>query len=393
LSASEWTEVRAVSGSRVADPVGRHHGLGRRGVRQALAVGYLLFVISIPVACAAAPVGPADLVGQAGVGHAALAGASPAPEVVYVANADIGPVTGYRAGSSGRVHPVRTIRNPRLNGTVWDPWTVTLDSSSNLYVQTFLSDATTFVFHLGSPARLTRVFQVTGPDSQSIAVDARGYEYVMGGEAAPEVFVAAPHASGNPRNQYSVSPVRQFSTGQDGFAPWPGTLATDNHGDVLVAVVKATGNAIEVFHGGPSGSDKPIRTISGPRTGLGSCAGFGACDQVSMAYSGLTGRIYVAVSTPAGAHISVFAGRASGNVRPVRTITGSRTGLARGVITGIADSQRTGDIYVMVKGAQFFAPGSVEVFARLADGNIRPLRTFTDIVSRFKDAEGIAVGG
>jgi hypothetical protein len=376
-----------MSEKRGPDRVGRHRGRLWRGVRLARSAGFLLAVISVPVACDA---GTVELSGTAGPSGA---GASSAPEVVYVANADSGPVTVYRAGSAGRVRPVRTIKDPGLKGTVWDPWTVTLDSSSNLYVQTFLSDATTFVFHVGSTVRLARVFQVTGPDSQSIAVDARGYEYVMGGEAVPEVFVAAPRANGSPRSLYSVSPVREFGTGQNGFAPWPSTLATDNHGDVLVAVVKATGNAIEVYRGGASGSPVPVRTISGPRTGLGSCTGFGACDQLSIAYSALTGRIYVATSTPAGARISVFAGRASGNVRPVRTIAGSRTGLIGKVITGIADSQRTGEIYVLVKSAQFSAPGSVEVFGRLANGNARPLRAFTDSASRFKDAEGIAVAG
>ena len=117
-------------------------------------------------------------------------------------------------GSSGSVNPVRTINNPGLNGTYWDPWTVTLDSSANVYVQTFLSDSTTFVFPPGSSGPPTRVFRVTGPDSQSVAVDTNGYEYVMGGESSPQIFVAAPQANGDAANLYTVSPVRQFSTGR-----------------------------------------------------------------------------------------------------------------------------------------------------------------------------------
>ena len=312
-------------------------------------------------------------------------------EVVYVANADSGPVTVYSATSSGSAPPVRTIDNPNLSGTYWDPWTVTVDSSANVYVQTFLSDATTFVFAPGSSGPPARVFRVTGPDSQSIAVDAHGYEYVMGGEGTPQISVAAPGASGNPANLYSVSPVRQFTTDQSGFNPWPSTLAVASDGDVIAAVAHSSGNAIEVYQGGASGSAGPIRTISGPNTGLGSCAGFGNCDHVSVTYSAFTGRIYAAVSTASGTHISVFAGNASGNVAPIRTIAGSRTGLTGEVITGIADSQVTGDIYVMVKAAQFSGPAAVEVFGRLSNGNVSPLRSFTDSSSNFQDAEGIAV--
>jgi hypothetical protein len=323
----------------------------------------------------------------------ASASASSSPEVVYVANADSGPVTIYKAGSSGKVHPVRTIKNPSLYGTYWDPWTVTVDSSSHVYVQTFLSDATTFVFAHGSSGPPARVFQVTGPDSQSIAVDTHGYEYVMGGEAETQITVAAPHGSGNAANSYYVNPVRQFSTDQGPFAPWASTLTVDNHGEVIAAVTKASGNAIEVYQGGASGSPKRIRTISGPRTGLGSCAGFDKCDYVSIAYSAFTGRIYAAVSTSSGTHISVFAGNAHGDARPVRTISGHRTGLTGKVITGIADSQITGDIYVMVKAAQFGGPAAVEVFGRLSNGNVPALRSFTDSSSHFQDAEGIAVAG
>jgi hypothetical protein len=343
----------------------------------------VLAVLILPAALAAVSIAAAGSASP-------RAGSGSAQELVYVAN-DSGPVGIYHAGSAGRVHPVRTISDPGLNGTYWDPWTVAVDSASNLYVQGFLSEATTFVFHLSRTARLTRVFAVASPDSQSIAVDAHGYEYVMNGQGVPDIYVAAPHANGRPQDSYVVNPVREFSIAQTDFEPWPSTLAIDNHGDLLVAEVSSTGNLIEVYRGGPSGSDKPIRTISGPRTGLGSCAGFGACDQLSIAYSALTGRIYVAVSTRTGAHISVFAGRANGNVRPVRTIAGSRTGLTGKVITGIAGSQLTGDIYVMAKGAEFLAPGSIEVFARLANGNARPLRKFTDSATRFTEGQGIAI--
>src|SRR5580700_3435060 len=73
-----------------------------------------------------------------------------AQPLIYVASADSGPVTAYPAAASGAVHPVRKVKNPENSKTVWDPWGVTFDSSGALYVQSFLSDATTFVFAPGA---------------------------------------------------------------------------------------------------------------------------------------------------------------------------------------------------------------------------------------------------
>ena len=313
--------------------------------------------------------------------------------LVYVANADNGPVTVFSAAASGAVAPVRTLDNPNLGGTVWDPWTVAVDSSTHVYVQSFVSDATTFVFPPGSSGPPTRVFRVNGPDSQSIAVDEHGYEYVMGGEGSPQVFVAVPKAHGSPSDEYGVNPVRQFSTDQDGFEPWASTLSVDKHGAVIAAVTRTSGNAVEVFQGGGAGSSKPVRVIAGPRTGLGACTSYQMCDHVSVASSPSTDRIYAAVSTPTTTHVSIFAPGANGDAMPLRTIEGSATGLIGNVVTGIADSQESGDIYVMVKATQFGGPAAVEVFDRHASGNEAPLRRFTDSSTGFMDAEGIAVEG
>ena len=70
---------------------------------------------------------------------------SQANEFVYVANGS-GPVTAYQSGSLGKVEPALLINNPKLSNTYWDLWDVVFDRLGNLYAQTFLSDATTFVF-------------------------------------------------------------------------------------------------------------------------------------------------------------------------------------------------------------------------------------------------------
>jgi hypothetical protein len=333
--------------------------------------------------------------GSATTAYAATAprSAGASSGVVYVASADNGPVAAYGAAASGAVDPVRTLDNPNLGDTVWDPWTVAVDSTAHVYVQSFVSDATTFVFGPKRSGPPTRVFRVAGPDSGSIAVDGNGYEYVMGGQGVAQVFVAAPKADGTPSDEYGVSPVRQFSTAQDGFAPWASTLSVDKGGEIVAAVTRTSRNEIEVFQGGATGSSRPERVIAGPTTGLGACASFQTCEHVSVASSPSTDRIYVAVSAASTTHVSVFAPGANGDAKPLRTIEGSATGLAGNVVTGVAVSQSSGDIFAMVKAAQFGGPAAVEVFGRQANGNEAPLRTFTDRSTGFKEAEGIAAEG
>ncbi len=308
-------------------------------------------------------------------------------ERLYVANLD-GPVTAYPAASTGAVSPVLSLADPKDPNTYWAPWSVAADAARNIYVQTFLSDATTFVFPSGA-SQPSRMFRLDGPDSPAIAVDSRGYEYVLSTETGNVISVGAPGASGVPANLYTVPPVRQIPTDDGFFHPWPGTLTTDTSGHVLAALARPEGNAIEVFTGGPTGGTAPVRVIAGPHTGLGTCAS--TCDQLALAYSPFTGRLYVAVSQGTQTHINVYPGTASGDAAPIRVISGSATRLAGQVITGIADSQVDGNIYVMAKADEFDGPGTVLVFDRLANGNVAPRRSFTDAATGFRSAMGIAL--
>jgi hypothetical protein len=316
------------------------------------------------------------------------AGSAASGELVYVASVGSGPVTAYAANSSGSVTPARTVDNPNTAGTVWDPWGVTFDATGHLYVQSFLANATTFVFPPGASGGTlpSRIFEAQGPDNSSIAVDAQGFEYVLGGESGSSLAVAPPGASGTPGNSYFVPPVRTIVL--DGsFNPWPGLLTVDSKNEVLAAVGRFQRNAIEVFAGGAGGGASPVRVISGPHTGLDACS---APCKLSITFSPFTGRIYAAVSTGATTHISVFAGNANGDTPPVRTIEGPATGLAGMVITGIADSQLNGTIYAMVKTSQF-GTGRINAYGRLAHGNVAPLRSFSDSGSGFANAAGIAI--
>ena len=311
--------------------------------------------------------------------------------MLYVGNAGGRPVAAYDPASSGPVAPLRLLPNPKAPNSYWDPWTLTVDQAGNLYVQSFLRDATTFVFGPGS-SEPERIFMVAGPDNSGIAVDAAGDEYVIGGEGPPVVSVAAPGANGKPSDLYSVRAVRSIYTGLTNFDPWPSVLSLGPGDEILAALITDhDANVIKAYEGGPKGSSAPVRIIGGQATGLGHCSALPGCG-MSITYSRTTSLVYAAVSDHTGLHVSEFAAQASGDVAPLHTIEGPLTGFTGKIATGLAVDPATGDLYVMVEGAQFAARGVVEVFAAGASGDAAPLRTFTDSSNHFYDAQGIALG-
>jgi hypothetical protein len=342
--------------------------------------------------------------GVVGAGSAQASVLPPHGELVYVANVNEtdDPVTAYAAGSSGSVARAFALDDPKVSNTIWDPWGVTFDTTGHLYVQSFLSDADTFVFPPGARGTTapSRIFAGAGqgPDNASIAVDANGFEYILGTQSGSSLAVYAPGASGTAGSSWIVSPLRTLTL--DGnFNPWPQQLTTDGRNEALAAaerfapVTFAPDNAIEVFGGGASGGASPVRVVSGADTGL-NCA---PC-KISITFSKLTGRIYAAVSDLSGAttRILVFAAGAVGDARPLQTIEGSATGLSGMAVTGIAVSQIDGTIYAMVKPAStvnspLLSTGRIDAFSRFANGNAAPVRSFTDAATGFADAAGIAV--
>jgi hypothetical protein len=331
-----------------------------------------------------------SVIASPGSAQARDAGSAATGELVYVATAGNGPVTAYAASSDGSVTPARTVDNPNTPGTDWDPWGVTFDATGHLYVQSFVSSADTFVFPPGARGATppSRIFVSQIPDNTSVAVDAKGFEYVLGTYSESSVAVSPPGASGTPdgASPFFVSPARTFTV-EFSFGPWPDQLSTDSAGEVLVAVSGQPHNAIAAFAGGANGSASPARVISGPDTGL-DCA---ASCKMSITFSRLTGQIYAAVSDGTATRICVFAGNAAGDARPVRVIEGPATGLPGMFITGIAGSQVDGTIYAMVQTSQFGGTGRISAYGRLANGNVAPLRSFTDSGSLFDNAEGIAI--
>jgi hypothetical protein len=313
--------------------------------------------------------------------------------LVYVASADSGPVAAYAATATGAVSPSLVVQNPNVTGTVWDPWGVAFDTQGDLYVQSFLSNATSFVFapNASGAASPIRLFRGGGPDTRAIIVDSTGFETIATSQQASELLMLPPGAAGIPSNSYAVTPIQTIQTDETPFHPWPSLLAVDSANEIAVAVVRSSGNAIEVFLRGGLGdaaAPTPLRVVTGPDTGLGSCGT--SCDELAIAFSPAAAGFFVGVSSTSGTHINLFAQGAAGDAIPLRTIAGPTTGLTGNVITGLAVSPCTGDIFAMVKSGQF-ANGQILVFDAAAQGDSAPKRTFVDAANAFADAQGIAV--
>jgi hypothetical protein len=298
-------------------------------------------------------------------------------ELVYVAGSQ---VRAYDAASSGAVDPILTIGDPKLPSAIWDPWTLAIDRNGYLYVQSFLSEATDFVYAPGSYARPARVFAggIGEPDVVGVAVDSRGYEYVAPAETQLTIYGLPPRADGRAVSSYYVKPLRAIPT-PSYPGPWPCKIAVDSR-DELVAVV---GQHIEIFAAGPDGGRRPLRVLAGSKTGLHG--------QIVVATARGLHFIYAGVSSGASAHISVFDENAGGNTAPLRTISGSATQLASRAIGGLAVSPRNGAMYALVASANanyFAGPAQIDVYAAGSAGNVAPRRTFADARTHFKDAAG-----
>ncbi|MGA8100488.1 MAG: hypothetical protein WB810_17685 [Candidatus Cybelea sp.] len=122
------------------------------------------------------------------------------------------------------------------------------------------------------------------------------------------------------------------------------------------------GGAVTVYPSSANGNVKPIQQIAGYNTGI--------FDPRGVAVDG-TGKIYVVEEGGGGpGTINVYAPGATGNVAPIQSITGSNT-LMEGS-DGIAINPVNGDIYVTNEPIPPSGNGSILIFPNNANGNVAP---------------------
>jgi hypothetical protein len=151
-----------------------------------------------------------------------------------------------------------------------------------------------------------------------------------------------------------------------------GGLAIDSNN--LLYVANSTTATIDIF---PPGSSAMEAQIGGSDTGL-----------VAPGLVAIDASLNVYVFDTKTATISEFAAGATGNVAPIRTISGSKTGLGggKGFSFGIAVSKTSGEIFVSNPGSN-----AILGFAANATGNVLPIQTIAGSATRLSDPLGIAL--
>ncbi len=244
---------------------------------------------------------------------------------VYVANTAGASITVYATGAVGNVPPIRTISGPATGLNF--PETVTVDTVNNeLYVADFFG-------------------------------------------AAIRVYPLA--ANGN------VAPIRTLIDGPNSGLSQPRMVAVDTiNNEILVPSIN---NSVRVYPRLANGDIAPTRVVAGATTLLN--------NPISISLD-LTNNEYSVdsydVGGPGVPGILIFARAASGNVAPLRQITGAATLLGTFTNYAVIDSANN-EIYAQANSGTGYA-----VFARTANGNVAPLRNVTGSAC-ISDIGGISV--
>jgi hypothetical protein len=196
--------------------------------------------------------------------------------------------------------------------------------------------------------------------TNAVAFDSTGQLFVSAslpkGGRAIDVFAPGANNSAKPKRAISDE----------------GGLAIDSNN--LLYVANSTTATIDIF---PSGSGTMQAQIGGSNTGL-----------VAPGTVAVDASLNVYVFDSKTSTISEFAAGATGNVAPIRTITGSNTGLGGGdgFNFGLAVSKMSGDIFVSNP-----ASNAILVFTATASGNVAPTQTIAGSATKLSVPLGLAV--
>ena len=292
--------------------------------------------------------------------------------------AGTGSVLQFPAASTGSVSPTAMITAP--TNTSFN--SLAVDGTGNLYVtyngaltsQGGLVEYAAGATASSTPIRTLPETAVTGVTAvDGIAVSAGGEIFVAEDYGAVQAFSAT--ATGN------VAPTRRIT----GASETGGGLSTVIVADAVAA--DTADNLYVVNQGGPglmpivvfgptaTGNVAPTRTLGGALTTISGVSGL-TTDSAGNLYLACTTSTFAGAKVTYAGSILVFGPGATGDVAPIRTITGSATLLTK--LAGIK-VDAVGNIYVVTSIPMVMASSTLSVlkFSATANGNVAPASSFS----------------
>lgn len=294
-------------------------------------------------------------------------------------------IRGYSLRANGATEPCQVLQGPRT--TLLTGRAVAFSKNDFFHVAQFLTNGTVDIFPpraKGNEAP-SRSFMLPTNDLVSIAVDSHLNDFVMVVRpSGPPIQVAPVNSSGPlplPRPGISDPNITQYAS-----------LAVDNDDNLLVAGYDARGAVIIDTLGTARSITSPalLRSLTGSNTGLLPLAGgLARTTNLTIALDPRTDELFVYTTNADQTQnqVSVFAAGASGNVPPIRVISGPATGITG---PGLAGASKIG---VSSDGRLFVAEPDrrILVFAPGATGNVAPSQVIEDSTAGPAAQGGIAV--
>jgi hypothetical protein len=307
-------------------------------------------------------------------------------EELFAANFSGNSITVYHRTAGGSVVPVRTLGGPAtgLSG----PGAVILDAARDELIVANINNSSITVYHRTASGDTAPLRTLGGPATGlgflcALALDFTNLE---GGPGVGTLYVV--NRDHNTVNVYlwpnagNAAPLRQLvgpATGLDS----PCGLALDHvNNELLVSNMGGTGDshAVNVYSRTASGNTAPLRTLSGPATGL-SGANALALDFTNLEGGPGVGTLYVVNQSDHS--VTAYLWPNAGNAAPIRTLKGDATQLD--VPLDIALDLANDELVVTN-----FRSSAVTVYSRTANGNTGPRRILRGAATGLNQPYGVA---
>jgi hypothetical protein len=293
-------------------------------------------------------------------------------------------IRGYSARANGATEPCQVLQGPLT--TLRSAGATVIDRRDSFHLAQF-GDTTVDIFPRKaegnqSPSRSFMLIMTN--DLPGIAVDSRLNDFVLSVRPSTACVMVVPVNSSGP----IPNPVRITDPNITQYQ----SIAIDSDDNLLIAGYDIQGTAIiDTFGTSRSVSAPPLlRSLTGPKTGLfpGRDVFFSQI-ATSIAVDPRTDELFVYNTTADASQnqVSIFAAKANGNVRPIRTISGPATG-----IIGDRLPLPGNRIAVSPDGRLFVTNPNLRilVFAPGARGDVAPSQVIDDSTPSSARSAGIA---